>query len=245
MMNEEREELSAHLRDLEEKSARWHTHTASHFLNEEEVSAMQKEFPPSAFIRYDGGYPDARKRKVIFLYDEEDDFSDVVCLQAHVDQRFRRIGHRDMLGAVLSLQVERSTFGDFWLEDDMLYFYTEEEMADFFIWNLTKINQLNVHLERTDSRPVQHFRMRSFTAVAASERADALVAALAHVSRARAAEMIRMGMVSLNHEPLAAGDEVCDNNVTISIRGTGRFIYLGYERKTKAGRIAAQFQQYI
>ena len=73
----------------------------------------------------------------------------------------------------------------------------------------------------------------------------ALVAALAHVSRARAAEMIRMGMVSLNHEPLAAGDEVCDNNVTISIRGTGRFIYLGYERKTKAGRIAAQFQQYI
>ena len=233
MMNEEREELSAHLRDLEEKSARWHTHTASHFLNEEEVKDLV--IPNSV----------TSIGEVIFLYDEEDDFSDVVCLQAHVDQRFRRIGHRDMLGAVLSLQVERSTFGDFWLEDDMLYFYTEEEMADFFIWNLTKINQLNVHLERTDSRPVQHFRMRSFTAVAASERADALVAALAHVSRVRAAEMIRMGMVSLNHEPLAAGDEVCDNNVTISIRGTGRFIYLGYERKTKAGRIAAQFQQYI
>ena len=244
-MTDSAEDALIRVRDLKKQSERRHMHVESFFLNEEELASVQPEFPESEFVRYDGGYEGARKKKVIFLRDEEDDFSDVVCLQAHVDQRFRRIGHRDMLGAVLSLQVERSTFGDFWLEDDMLYFYTEEEMADFFIWNLTKINQLNVHLERTDSRPVQHFRMRSFTAVAASERADALVAALAHVSRARAAEMIRMGMVSLNHEPLAAGDEVCDNNVTISIRGTGRFIYLGYERKTKAGRIAAQFQQYI
>ena len=145
--------------------------------------------------------------------------------------------------------IDHFRFTDY-LQDLLFQFFVvwrvhKNHIIWLIIWNLTKINQLNVHLERTDSHPVQHFKMRSFTAVAASERADALVAALAHVSRAKAAEMIRMGMVSLNHEPLAAGDEVCDNNVTISIRGTGRFIYLGYERKTKAGRIAAQFQQYI
>lgn len=244
-MNEEREELSAHLADLQEKSQRWHTHTCSHFMNEEESAYVQKIFRPSPYVKYDGGYEGARKVKVIFLYDEEDDFSDVVCLKAEVDQRFRKIGHRDVLGAIMSLQVERSAFGDFWLEDNMLYLYTEEEMADFFILNLTRINQLSIHLERSGEHPVQHFAMRSFTVTAASERADALVAALAHISRSKASALIRQGLVMVNHEPLAAGDEVCDNNVTISIRGIGRFIYLGYERKTKAGRIAAQFQQFI
>jgi RNA-binding protein YlmH len=244
-MNEEREELFAHLSDLKEKSGRWHTHTSSHFMDEGELAEVKQKIHPSPLVRYDGGYPGARKQKIIFLYDEEDDFSDVICLHAHIDQRFRKISHRDILGAVMHLQVERRSFGDFWIDGDEIYFYTEEEMADFFIQNLIRINQLNVSFSRIDEHPVQHWKMKDITVVAASPRADALVAALAHISRAKAREMIRQGLVSVNHMPLAAGDEVCNNNITISIRGVGRFLYLGYEHKTKAGRIAAQFQQYI
>lgn len=244
-MNEQYEELTAHLEDLKEKSERWHTHTCSHFMNEEELAYVRKEFPAGTYVRYDGGYPGARKQKVIFRYDAEDDFSDVVCLQARIDQRFRKIGHRDILGAIMHLQVERSAFGDFWIEGDRIYLYTEEEMASFFEQNLIRINQLHVSFAKTAEHPVQHFQMKEFTVVAASPRADALVAALAHISRAKASEMIRQGLVMVNHMPLVSGNEVCDNNVTISIRGIGRFVYLGYDRRTKAGRIAAQFQQYI
>ena len=69
--------------------------------------------------------------------------------------------------------------------------------------------------------------------------------ALDHVSRAKAKEMIRQGLVQLNHRPLADADEVCNNNVTISIRGVGRFQYVGTERTTKSDRIVAVFQQSI
>ena len=101
------ESLAAHLSDLKDKSETWHQSLASSFLNEEEQAAMQKLFPESALVRYDGGYPGARKKKVIFLRDEEDDFSDIVCISADTDQRFRSIGHRDILGALMSLQIDR------------------------------------------------------------------------------------------------------------------------------------------
>ena len=237
--------LRAHLEDLEEKSGRWHTHTCSSFLNEEELAAMEKYFPQSDYIVYDGGYDGARKKKIIFRYDAEDDFSDVVCLSAKIDQRFRKIGHRDILGALMHLQIDRHSFGDFWVEDDRIYLYTSKEMAEFLMANLIRINQLSVSFTLLEEHPVQTFQMKEITVVAASERADAIVASLAHVSRAKAKEMIRQGLVQLNHVTLEHPDEVCNNNVTISIRGVGRFVFTGTERTTRNGRIAAVFQQYI
>jgi RNA-binding protein YlmH len=214
-------------------------------LNEEEQSAMRHLFPAGKMIRYDGGYPDARKKKVIFLADEEDDFSDIACLKAEIDQRFRRIGHSDILGALMNLQIDRSSFGDFWIDEDHIYLYTSAAMAPFLIDNLTRINQLSVHFEEIQERPVQQFHTKQFTCVVASGRADALVAGLAHCSRTEAKEMIRAGMVQLDHVTLEEPDKMCDNNVTISIRGYGRFTYLGINHATKSGRIAAEFLQYI
>jgi RNA-binding protein YlmH len=247
MMNNagEYESLAAHLSDLKDKSETWHRSLASSFLNEEEQAAMQKLFPESSLVRYDGGYPDARKKKVIFLADEEDDFSDIVCIQAAIDQRFRKIGHRDILGAVMSLQIDRHSFGDFWIADDQIYLYTSETMARFLIDNLIRINQLSVSFEVTDERPVQVFAVKRIQAVCASERMDAIVAGLTHCSRSEAKEMIRQGLVQLNHITLEAPDELAYNNVTISIRGTGRFTYLGILRKTRNDRIVAEFLQSI
>ncbi len=237
--------LAAHLEDLKIKSETWHRPAASAFLNEEEQAAMRRLFPESPLIRYDGGYPGARKKKVIFLYQEEDDFSDIVCLKAKVDQRFRSIGHRDILGALMHLQIERSSFGDFWISDGYIWLYTSDKMSRFLIDNLIRIGQLSVSFEETDERPVQVFQTRRFTCVIASERIDAVVAGLCHCSRSEAKEKIRQGLVQVNHVTLEEPDELCNNNVTISIRGTGRFTYLGTLRKTRGDRIAAEFLQDI
>lgn len=235
--------LAAHLEDLKEKCDKWHRPVSSYFLNEEEQAAMSRIFPPSSLIRYDGGYEGARRKKVIFLYDEEDDFSDIVCIRAAIDQRFRKIGHRDILGALMALSIDRHSLGDHFVQDDAIYIYTTESMARFLCDNLTGINQLNVSFEIIDEHPVQQFKQKRITVVAASERVDAIVAALAHCSRSNAKEMIRQGLVQLNHVTLEEPDELCNNNVTISIRGIGRFTYTGIARPTKSGRIAAEFLQ--
>ncbi len=220
---------------------------SSSFMNEEEVSAMKKLFPESPLIRYDGGYPGCRKQKVFFLADEDDFYidNDIVCLQARIDQRFRKISHRDVLGALMHLQIDRHSFGDFWIEEKHIYLYTSESMAAFLKTSLTRINQLNVSFEETDERPVQVFKTKTFTAVIASERIDAIVAGLVHCSRKEAKEMIAQGLVQVNHALLEHPDKVCNNNDTISIRGAGRFVFVGVLRSTKSDRIAAEFMQYV
>ena len=242
---DDKSSLIAHLKDLQEKSELWHCSLCSQFLNEDEQASIVRLFPPSNRIKYDGGYENARKKKVIFLNDEEDNFSDIVCLCAKADQRFRKISHRDVLGALMHLQVERSTFGDFWIEDDKIYLYTSESMVAFFIDNLIKINQLTVHFRKIDDRPIQEFKTKKLSAVVASERLDSLVSGITHISRAQAKLLIHEGNVQVNHVVLEEVDKLCDNNDTISIRGYGRFTYLGVNHSTKSGRIVAEFLQYI
>lgn len=234
--------LKAHIIDLKDKSELWHKTLCSSFLNEDEVAAMMKEFPPSSTIHYEGGYPDARKKKIVLLNGEEDDFFDIVCIRARIDQRFRKIGHRDILGALMHLQIDRHAFGDFWIADNYIYIYTSVSMAQFLCDNLIKINQLSVHFEVIQDRPKQVFQTKIVRMVVASERLDALVSGITHLSRAKSKELIRAGLVSLNHLPLEAPDKLCDNNVTISVRGYGRYKYLGIVRNTKSDRIVAEFE---
>ena len=247
MMTEgkETESVLVHLRDLKKQSERRYMHTESGFLNEEELAAARREFPESALVRYEGGYPEARKKKVIFRKDEEDDLCDVVCISAETDLRFRTIEHRDILGALMSLQIDRRSFGDFWREERHIYLYTSAQMARFLCDNLLRIANQNVSFSQIEEHPSQVFKTKKIKAVIASERADAVVAALAHCSRSEAKQMIRAGLVQFNHVTLVEADELCDNNVTISIRGTGRFTYLGASGRTRKDRITAEFLQSI
>ena len=233
--------LIAHLQDLQDKSMTWHKTMSSSFLNEEELAHVNRYFPKSDQICYDGGYPNARKKKVIFLYDHENT-SDITCISARIDQRFRKIGHRDVLGALMHLQIDRHSFGDFWIEENRIYIYTSQSMARFLCENLTRVNQLSVHFEEIKQRPEQIFQTKLMTVIIASERLDAIVAGLTHLSRQKAKEMILQGLVQVNHIVLEAPDKMCDNNVTISIRGKGRFRYLGVIKKTKSDRLLAEFE---
>ena len=167
-MNNDSYDVSARLKDLRNQSERGYMHTESGFLNEEELAEVSVHFPESALVRYDGGYPGARKKKVIFLRDEEDDFSDIVCISAKADQRFRSIGHRDILGSVMSLQIDRHSIGDLWIDGDRIYIYTSHAMADFLCAHLLRIGRLPVSFEVLPDRPAQVFK----TLVIHSQKCD-------------------------------------------------------------------------
>ena len=235
----------AHLKDLKNKCELWHKPQASHFFSEEEQAEIMKVYAPSSLIKYDGGYEGARKKKIIFLYDEDDEYTDVVCLEAKIDQRFRQIGHRDILGALMSLQIDGGSFGDFWVEDNHIYLYTSENMSSFLIDNLNKINQLTVSFEKTKERPIQVFKYKDLEMVVSSERLDAIVAAVTNLSRNKSKELIESGLVQINHIVVEEPENLCHNNNIISIRGYGRFIYAGVIKETKHARKLILLKQSI
>lgn len=245
MNNQEDFPILVRLKDLQRQSERQNRHIESFFLNEEELAIAQTEFKEGPLLRYDGGYENALKKKAIFLSDEEDGFSDIVCLQADVDQRFRKISHRDILGALMHLQIDRHSFGDFWIEENHIYIYTSSLMAEFLIDNLIRISNLNVSFYLIEDHPEQKFQYKKRTAIVSSLRLDAIVASLAHISRTDAKHMITQGLVQVNHVTLVEPDELCNNNCTISIRGKGRFRYTGSVHKTKKDRIVVEFLESI
>ena len=233
------------LKDLQDRSYRQGIHAESGFLSEEDTSKAMHAFSGSAFVRFDGGYPAARKKKVIFLRDEDDTDADIICLKAEVDQRFRPLTHSDILGALMHLQIERESFGDFWVTDEWIYLYTTEIMGRFLRDHLIRIGNTPVSFMITDEHPEQEFRFKEINVVLPSTRLDAVVSALAHISRSQAKEMIRQGLVQVDHVTLVDADEVCNNNCTVSIRGTGRFQYVGQTYTTRKGKVRAKFLQSI
>lgn len=236
--------LLEHLVDLQERSQRYHKTLASYFLNEDEQAIAKTKFPQSEICFYDGGYPEARKKRLIFQYDD-DEFHDIVCIVANIDQRFRKLSHKDILGALMNLQIDRHQVGDFWIEEDHIYIYTSMQMGKFLIDHLTRINQLNVEFSFTEKRPIQVFQTKEIICVLSSLRIDTIVSALAKCSRSQAVKMIEQGFVAINHITIENQALLCHNNVTISIRKVGRFVFLGEQRKTQKDKIVAKFMQYI
>ena len=237
----ESEQLIDHLFDLYDQSSRYYRHVESNFLNEDELALARKHFKESELIHYDGGYSGARKQKVIFRCDSEDDFSDIVCLKAHINQTFVKITHRDILGAIMSLQVDRSSFGDIFVKENAIYLYTSELMSQFFMQELTQISKLNVKFEVSDKHVAQDFKYEEIEEIIASLRLDVIVASLARMSRSDAVSLIKQGFVQVDHTTLYDPTYLCNNNCTISIRGAGRFEFVEVKGKTRKNRLIAEF----
>ena len=118
-------------------------------------------------------------------------------------------------------------------------------MVSFFERYFTQVNQLRIHWERLENYPVYKRAFQVFEVVVASNRLDAMVAALMKTSREKAKHQIQAGQVFLNHEMIEEASKLCHNGTTISIRGCGRFQFMEMIRQTKSGRLVASMKQYI
>ena len=240
-----RTNLIAHLQDLKEKSILWHKTISSDFLDEIELIAAKSIFPSSDEIVYFGGYDKASKQKVIFTSNGRIDDIDIVCLKAEINQRFCKINHRDVFGALMALQVERKAFGDFWIEDTAIYLYTSKKMVTFFKTYFKQVNQLKIQWQELSFWPKHERKFIELELIIAANRLDAIVASLAKISRSAAKKYIFEGMVSYNHKMIEDGNKMCHNGSIISIRGCGRFLFVAILRQTKSGRLVAKIKHFI
>lgn len=238
------EDLIARLDDLALLCERHQRPQATSFLDEHEWHIAQTYLQDHTVYRIDGGYEDAERKKVIFLPEAGDDFSDIVCLCASINPKFTKISHRDLLGSLMSLSIERSELGDIWVEDDKLVVYTSVRMAPFIQMNCTSVRRERV--EFVVSEPLMHkANTEVMHRTVSSERFDNIVAAMANVSRSKAQQMIRDQLVQVDHETLEEGSKLCHNVCTVSIRRIGRFRYKGVVNTTKKDRMVIEFEKFI
>lgn len=212
-----------------------------------EARASFKVVPYSAF-----GGAEGAERVMIRFGDEEtcgytQDFP-IVCIKAEpVSQKFAdRLTHRDFLGALLNLGIERSTLGDIPIVDNVGYIFAKEDIAPFIISELKKVKHTDMRLSLTEDIPTgKLYRTERRRIQANGERVDAVIAKVFCISRDDALSLFSKKLVYINGRLCENNSYVPKRNEVISVRGYGRMIYLGYESTSKKGKLNIEVELYV
>ena len=208
-----------------------------------------------------GGY-DAAERKRLFCLPPYMQGADEQMLSAYLADTFaetlipleirgsgyRDLAHRDYLGAILNLGLERSAVGDLCvLDKSRAVLFCDRVIADFLCENLTRAANDAVRATPVvlpDDFDGGH-KIRRITDTVASPRADSVAAALANLSRERAQALFREGMVEIDYEPADKPDRTVGEGTILVIRGKGKFVIRSLAETTKKGRVRLAADQYL
>jgi len=190
-----------------------------------------------------GGYPDAERKMTGFAppYGSEDFLEEsfpVVPLAITYNGRFSRpLTHRDFLGSVLGLGLDRGKVGDIRIGSDGAVMYVAEDIAGFVSENLSEVGRTTVTAAPHVELPGLETPGRIKRITAASLRLDAVISEAFHLSRGKAAALIEAEKVFVNWvigkktRLLGAGDMV-------TIRQVGRLRLDEIAGTTKKDRVA-------
>ena len=168
-----------------------------------------------------------------------------VCLFAQTLRADRALTHRDYLGALMSLGIRRECIGDILLSEDGAYLFVLDTVAPLVCDELSSVGRCSVCVRagRAEELPGREERPAQ-TATVASLRLDAVLAAMLHISRGDAVQLVKSGMVEVNHvSTVSAHYEVFENDV-FSIRGRGKYKLCGVGAKSRKGRTFVSYIEY-
>ena len=221
----------------------------SRFLEPPEYLLAQKAAHESgAVLSLFGGYGDAERRVAGFSSSDSIAPQDwpIACIRLRWNAKFASAGHRDVLGALMALGVERAMMGDIQMGEDCAYLFVLREIADYLCANMDSAGRAKLSADRIDVSEAQIAapKGREFRVTISSMRLDALVAEGYDLSRSDAQGLIRRGLVKRNHMPCEKGDCRVEAGDMISVRGHGRLKFLTDLGETKKGRCAVRLFRY-
>lgn len=187
-----------------------------------------------------GGYDEAERRLLAIVPDYlEEQFVDYpIRTVAFRYRKERSLSHRDFLGTLLSLGIRRDKIGDILCGNGLSVVFLRDEIAPFVCEQTDRIGGEGVTIlsDYQGELPIsQEYEWIHETI--ASPRLDVIVKTLTRTSRDRAAEMIRVGAVSVDHRPAESVSAMLSSPCTVSVRGFGRYLVDQIGPETKKGRL--------
>jgi RNA-binding protein YlmH len=171
------------------------------FLNPHEQDIVHSVIGNSCQVVGEGGFVDAESKRLIIAPDYyeivPEDFK-IKVYQIDYSERFEHLGHRDVLGALMHLGLNRDCFGD--IGSHPLAFALCEENDDYVLLNLKKIKKSHVRLVAHDFSLSLDQQFKKKELVASSLRLDKILGLLYGLSRTRAVEAIQGQYVKVNHK---------------------------------------------
>ncbi|MDR1669944.1 MAG: hypothetical protein LBR76_08305 [Oscillospiraceae bacterium] len=228
--------LLSHMEDLAKRAAKTGC-AASRFITpaDAQITAARFAGRRDVTLSFDGGFEGAERTRAIFCNPGWGGYARAELFAALRIEAHEPPGHRDVLGSLMALGIEREVTGDI-LPGALVCL---PEMAGFIAQNLERVGRLPVKLTeiRLDELPEKEETLQIKTDTVASLRLDALIGTAFGLSRGKAAELIESGRVSLNHTQCLQGAKEAREGAVLSVRGAGRAKLLEVGGVSKKGRI--------
>lgn len=234
------------IRDAERLCEKYHTAKFTRFLDSRSQALLDINGISGELF---GGYGGAERQMLgVFPDWQEPDFSlfpiDVLKISV---KGGTEPSHRQYLGTILSLGIERDKIGDILVCEKGAYVFLCSDISEFVKNNISKIGKCGAFAEYADLKSVilPEKKFENISCVCASLRLDAVAAGLMNKSRNDIKNLVLSGKICVNHFETQKTDFVLQEGDLLSIRGFGRAEIEKIGAKTRSGRVHIMFKKYI
>ena len=238
-MRPEAEQLQLRLHQWAQRADKLDRPVTGRFLAAEERILAQREARDLGLaVSFDGGWEEAERVQVCFHPAEDEPVFTHVWMEIRWNAKFSRVEHSDLLGSLMALGMERGFMGDIVVQDGCAYLCVMPELAPRLPVEWTQAGRAPITVTEMAVPPVitppQGQMLRD---TVPSLRLDCILASGMKLSRAKAAEIIRQGLVSVNHQAEERVDRLLQPGQLLSIRHFGRIRLLQVDSPTRKDRL--------
>lgn len=247
-MTKEEQLLKNRFLDLANIAYQRNIPTATDFLTLYEQDffyQIKKELPP-VDTALSGGNSVSERKMALFLPDGLKEYLPISILKiTPVSEKFAdKLSHRDYLGALMNLGIERAVLGDIITAQYIAYLYCKENIADYIIEHLTMVKHTTVHVSKVDKAEEIYPEFEEICGSVASPRLDSVLSLAFHSSRSGLSGLIEGKKVFVNSRLVDSNSYQLKDGDIVSVRGYGKFIYNETIKITKKGRAYISLNKY-
>lgn len=156
------------------------------------------------------------------------------------------LNHRDFLGALMNLGINRNTLGDIKITGKSAILFCRDSMKDYIIENLIKVKHTSISIkEISDVGEIGEVKTKEKVIQLSSARIDAVISKAYNLSRNASLELFRTGKVYLNGRECSENAKTIVDNDIISVRGYGKMQFKACESVSRKGKLNCIISMFV
>ena len=203
-----------------------------------------------------GGFEQAERKIFVFYPDKfnstvvEKNLSNIIqIIRIELPDDLKgKYTHRDYLGAVIKLGVERKKIGDIIVDNNGADIIVDKDIVKFLVENLgslTRFSKCTITVQNIeDLRPVE-IKKEELEIIVSSMRLDNVISELARCSRNKALDIINQERVFVNFECETKKTKQIKPGDVVTVRGKGRFFVKEIVGQTRSGRSVIKVEKFV
>lgn len=246
----EEQQLQKRLAELAEQSYQNNTYYFTDFLSEGDAALVYSVAEDMDFALWGGAEGCER---VMIRFGNPEDFGyeipfpiQLLKIEPLIKKFSDELTHRDFLGALMNLGIERDTIGDIVVKERTGYVFVVERIGDYIRENLGQIKHTHVKCQVLEDMPEEvKPQLEPVELIVSSIRMDSIISKLYRLSRNQSLDLFRKKLVLVNGRVFENNSGNPKDGDAVAVRGHGKFVFRGVQHDTKKGKQAILVERYV